>query len=351
MIGLIMAGGSGTRFWPLSRKNYPKQFIRLFDNKSMIQLTYDRLLKLVNNEDIFVITTLEQHRLVQEHLPNLPKKNIILEPYAMNTSACVAYSIEYLLSLYNEQEDLLILPSDQLIENIDIFINSIQSGQQLSQDSYHVVFGIQPTYPATGYGYIELGNMISQGMFHVKQFKEKPDLQRAQSFLESGNFFWNCGIFLWKLKTIQESFQQFYPEGMKIIDQIKQHHYKIEAFFKIRSLYRKLPKLPIDISIMENVEKRAVIPMNVKWSDVGSWYSLDELMKKGEFNNYSSNDLFAIRSESNFVMTNKPVALIDIDDIVLVETDDIIMVTRKKSSEKVKEMVDLLISKGRNELM
>lgn len=351
MIGLIMAGGSGTRFWPLSRKNHPKQFLKLFDQKSMIQLTYDRLLHLVDNNDIYVITTVDQHRLVHEHLPQLPIKNIILEPYAMNTTACIAYSVQYLLSLYQEQEDLLILPSDQLIENLDIFTQSIQMSLALSQDSYHVVFGIQPTYPATGYGYIECGTEIETGMFHVKQFKEKPDQQRAQAFLDQGNFYWNCGIFLWKLKTIQDSLLNNYADGMTLINEISKYQFKMENYFRIRSLYRRLPKLPIDISIMEKVEKRAVIPMNIKWSDVGSWYSLDELMEKDEQGNYSNHKFFAIRSNSNFIMSNKPVAFIDIDDIVLVETEDIIMVTRKKSSEKVKEMVDCLINQGHKELI
>lgn len=345
MISLIMAGGSGTRFWPLSRKSNPKQFLNLFNNQSMIQLTYQRLIQFTANEDIFVITTIDQARLVHEHLPQLPKANIIIEPYAMNTAACVAYSINYLIKKYPADTDVLIVPSDQLIKEEDIFKTSIIKALTLSQQGYHVVFGITPTYPATGYGYIEKGKQIDKDMFHVKQFKEKPDQQTAEGFLSTGNFFWNCGMFLWKLDIIKASFHRYYAEGMEILEQISSYNYRIEEYFKIRSLYKKLPRLPIDIAIMEKTSDRALVPLNISWSDVGSWYSLHEVSNQDQENNTFFSEHISLNSNNNLVFSKKLVCMVDVQDLILVETEDSILVLPRNSSEKVKNIVDTLKEK------
>jgi mannose-1-phosphate guanylyltransferase len=351
MIGLIMAGGSGTRFWPLSRKNNPKQFLNLFENKSMIQMTYQRLITFIANEDIYVITTIDQARLVNQHLPQLPKKNIIIEPYAMNTAACVAYSVNYLNTLYPGDTDLLIVPSDQLIKEADIFKDSISKAVTLSQKGYHVVFGIEPTYPATGYGYIEKGALIEDQMFHVKHFKEKPDKHTAHTFIKTGNFFWNCGMFLWKLSTITGSFHKNYSEGMEILDEITTFDYRIEQYFKIRALYRKLPKLPIDIAIMEKVDQRAIVPLRIHWSDVGSWYSLHEVSEKDDNENKFFSEHISINSKNNLIYSKKLVCMVDTEDLIVVETDDSILVLPRTSSEKVKDVVEEIKQRKLNSLL
>ncbi len=340
MIGLIMAGGSGTRFWPLSRKKMAKQYLSIFNEKSLIQLTFERLNQLIKAEDIYVITTIDQHRIVHEHLPQLPKKNIIIEPYAMNTAACIAYSVNYLNRFYSDSTDLLIVPSDQLIDDYKLFNSSVISALELSQKGFHVVFGIKPSYPATGYGYIEQGQAINPSMFHVKQFKEKPDQKTAEMFISSGSFHWNCGIFLWTLKTINSSFRKYYAEGSQILDQINLFNYQTENFFKIRSLYKSLPKMPVDIAIMEKAEQRAVVPLNLKWSDVGSWYSLHEVLDKDMDNNHFSSNSISINSHNNLVISKKLITCVDVDNLVIVETDDSILILPRGSSEKVKLLVE-----------
>lgn len=342
MIGLIMAGGSGTRFWPLSRKSNPKQFLRLFDNKSMIQLTFERLHSFINAEDIYVVTTKDQRDLVIEHLDLIPKENIIIEPFGMNTAPCVGLSTHFLASKYPADSNLLIVPSDQLILEVDAFQKAVFDAVSLSDQGSHVVFGIVPTYPATGYGYIEKGEAINKTMFHVKQFKEKPDYQTATQFVNSGNFYWNCGMFLWKLETILASLDLYYHQGNELLKQIAQLNFSEDHYDQITALYKQMPKQPIDIAIMEKVPNGSVIPLNVGWNDVGSWYSLHEVVEKDEQDNKIYQPSYVINSKGNFIYSQKPVALIDVDNLILVETDDAILVMPKNSSEKVKEIVDKL---------
>lgn len=351
MIGLIMAGGSGTRFWPLSRKTMAKQYLKLFDNQSLIQMTFKRLNQFIKSDDIYVITTIDQHRQVHEHLPELPKKNIIIEPYAMNTAACIAYSVNYLNRLYTDNTDLLIVPSDQLIDNMALFKNSVTNARELSQQGYHVVFGIKPSYPATGYGYIEQGQALSNTMFHVKQFKEKPDLPTAEHFISSGNFHWNCGIFLWTLKTISQSFKTYYSEGSHILEQINRYDYQVENYFKIRSLYKSLPKMPVDIAIMEKVNLRAVVPLDLKWSDVGSWYSLHEVLDKDDMNNHFSGNHVSINSHNNLMVSKKLITCVDVDNLVVVETEDAILIIPRSSSERVKNLVEEMKLKQKSDFL
>ncbi len=343
MIGLIMAGGNGTRFWPLSRKSNPKQFLRLFDNQSMIQLTFNRLHHFINAEDIYVVTTLDQKDLVIDHLELIPEENVIIEPFGMNTAPCVGLSVHYLLKKYPKETNLLIVPSDQLITDIDSFREAVFEAGKLSEAGSHVVFGIVPSYPATGYGYIEKGEAINKSMFHVKQFKEKPDLQTAVQFVESGNYYWNCGMFLWKLETILSSLEKYYSLGNEILKQIIVLNSSSESLDKITELYKKMPKTPIDIAIMEKVQNGSVIPLeNIGWSDVGSWYSLHDIIEKDAQQNKFYHSHQTINSGNNFVYSQKAVMLIDMQDTVIVETEDALLVMPKSSSEKVKDLVDIL---------
>ncbi|MDX9869977.1 MAG: mannose-1-phosphate guanylyltransferase [Candidatus Cloacimonadales bacterium] len=351
MIGLIMAGGAGTRFWPLSRKNKAKQYLRLFGDKSLIQLTFERLNKFIKTEDIYVITTIDQRKMVHEHLPLLEKKNVIIEPYAMNTAACIGYSVNYLNTLYEPDETLLIVPSDHLIDDLDEFTQKIRLGERFAKEDNHIIFGITPTYPATGYGYIHAGQVVSNSVFHVKQFKEKPNLALAQEFISTGEYFWNCGIFLWTLKTIISSFQKNYAEGYTILEEIKQLEYKSENFYKIRSLYKKLPRIPIDIAIMEKAENRLVLPLNLNWSDIGSWKSLHEVVDKDDDQNYIPNKHIAINANNNLIVSKKLVCCIDVDNLIVTETEDAILILPIEASEKVKEIVKQIEEQGLKEYL
>lgn len=347
MIAVIMAGGSGTRFWPMSREAYPKQFLKLFNNKSMIRLTYERLLNFVNKDNIFIVTTQSQVPLIMEHIPELLITQIIIEPYGMNTAPCIALSAIYLNKLFNKDEIMYVLPADHYIPDEEHFSATMKKAIDVANNNNLVTFGIIPSYPATGYGYIEADKEnYDLDAFHVKQFKEKPDLQTAINFIESGNFYWNSGMFCWKISAIIESFKNLAPE---ILDKCKCVLNEIE-FDNQREIYKSVQKNPIDIAIMEKSNNVKVIPVSFTWSDVGNWFSLSELMKKSDHNNYPE-DTISIDSFNNSVFSNKQVALIGVNDLIISETDDAILVCSKDKTEEVKNIVNQLKESNSTELL
>ncbi len=347
MIAVIMAGGSGTRFWPLSRNNNPKQFLKLFNNKSMIRLTYERLLNLVSPEDIFVVTTQAQVALTMEHLPELSITQIIIEPCGMNTAPCIALSSIYLSKLYDIDEICYILPADHYIPDSKLFSETLQQAIEPASQNSLLSFGINPEYPATGYGYIEVDNAAQGNAFHVKQFKEKPDYQTAVKFLKSGNFYWNSGMFCWKLSAIINNFE-IHCKDILDVARLVLEEIDIE---KQTTIYKTISKLPIDIAIMEKSDSVKVIPAKFQWSDVGNWYSLSNLMEKDTDNNYFQNEGCAINANNVSVFSEKFVSIIGLQDIVLVETPDSILLTTNNQSETVKETVEYLKKCNKTQLL
>lgn len=351
MIALIMAGGIGTRFWPLSRKSKPKQFLRIVSEKSMIQMTVDRLTDRIAIEDIYIVTAQSQTGLVKEHLPDLPEANIIQEPFGMNTAPCIGLSCKYLLHKYNNQEKVLVLPADHLIKDKEEFLRTLTIGEKAADKENLVTFGIKPDYPATGYGYIESQAKVATEMYEVKQFKEKPDLETAKEFLASGNFYWNSGMFMWKLETILTAYEKLLPETAKLLDEIETIWGKKSFKADIGPIYAKMPKLPVDIGIMEKAEKRVVIPVDYGWSDVGSWKALYEISNTDKNENVINQDNIVIKSQKNYINTDKFVALIGVDNLVVVETRDAILITAKDKAQKVKNVVNKLQEKHKQALL
>ncbi len=351
MIALIMAGGSGTRFWPQSRKNMPKQFLRIVGDKSMIQLTVDRLLPMIPIQDIYIVTAANQVSLVKEHLVDLPAENIIIEPFGMNTAPCIALSIAYLKQRYSDDTSLVVLPADHVIRDTDAFSQSLQKAELPAKTGHLVTFGIIPDFPATGYGYIEAGAELSPGINEVTRFKEKPDLETAQSFIAAGNFLWNSGMFYWKLGAIWKAFTDYLPQVITLLDEIIKVWNTSGYSAPIDDIYAKMPKTPIDIGIMEPAAKRAVLPVNIGWSDVGSWKALAELSPTDQDGNSSSMFGTCLASKGNFVNTRKFTALIGVDNLCVIETDDAILITTKDRAEDVKKVVDHLTAKELRELL
>lgn len=351
MIALIMAGGSGTRFWPLSRASLPKQYLRILGDKSMLQLTFERLETLVPPEKVYVVTSSSQAILVKEHLPSLPPENIIIEPFGMNTAPCIALSVEYLSAFYPENETMVVLPADHIVKDTSAFIDALKKADSASKKGILITFGIVPNYPATGYGYIEKGEELEKGIFSVKQFKEKPDLDTAREFLKQGTFFWNSGIFCWTLSSIRKALQEFLPETLNLADEVLQLKQSFATEEEIAAVYRKMPRLPIDIGVMEKAKSRAVIPVNFGWSDVGSWKALADISPKDKNQNTFKVNGFALNARDDYVYSDKFVALIGVDCLCIVETDDAILVTSKEQSEKVKEVVEYLQKQHKDELL
>ena len=337
MIALIMAGGVGSRFWPLSKKEKPKQFLKILSEKSMLQMTVERLLPKFKIDDIYIVTAASQVELTQEHLPQLPPENIIVEPFGMNTAPCIALSALYLAQKYPKNEKIFVLPADHLISNVEEFHRTIEVGSNAANEGNLVTFGINPTYPATGYGYIESGKKIADEVFEVNKFKEKPNYETAEEFLKNGNFFWNSGMFLWKIETIVNAFERHQPQIFSLLSAIEK---KWESGASIETEYRQMPRIPIDIGIMEKAQKRVVVPVDYGWSDVGSWKALYDVSPKDEDKNVLKCKHATIESKNNYVNSTKFVALIGVENLVVVETDDAILITSKERSEEVKKITE-----------
>ncbi len=346
MIAVIMAGGSGTRFWPLSREITPKQYLKLFSEETMIQKTVKRLYPMIGPENIYIVSTEAQRPLILDNIPNLPESNLIIEPVGRNTAPCIALSAAYLKRKYKGNETMFILPSDHIIVEEDIFLESIETGCKAAEEGNLVTFGIRPDYPATGYGYIEAGKEVSRGVHRITNFKEKPDYNTAKKFLEAGHHYWNSGMFMWTIDNILENYRNLAPEIFQFIQDIEELWSVKGTDADISSKYIPMPKVPVDIAIMEKAKKRVVIPVDYHWSDVGSWRAVSDLSEKDEQGNAIKTPNITLNSEGNYIYTDKLVALIDTDNLVVVDTPDALLITRKESAERVKEIVTLLEKMG-----
>jgi len=345
MIVLIMAGGIGTRFWPLSTKETPKQFLHILGQRSMIQQTVDRILPLVDHKDIYIVTNESQIGLAREHLPELPAENIIAEPMGRNTAACIGLSAVLLEEKYENDETMLVLPADHYIGKPELFREIIsQADAFVKEHKKLLTFGIEPTYPATGYGYIEFGKEIQTDplqIFAVRQFKEKPDLKTAKQFVKSGTFAWNSGMFLWRIDSINEAVENLMPSLNSSLYEIKNLWNSDKD--KVGKLYSELESVPVDIGIMEKADNAVIVPINIDWNDIGSWQALDEMKQKDENGNFFEGNVLNIDTQNTYVYStdkNKKIALIDIDDLVVVDTKDSLLVCKKDKSQKVKDIVE-----------
>ena len=351
MIALIMAGGSGTRFWPASRAAQPKQFLRVAGAKSMLQLTFERLEPLVPAERTYVVTAASQAALVRRHLPQVPAENIIIEPFGMNTAPCIALGLTRLRQLYPATESMVVLPADHVIRDVEVFLESLARAEKAARDGALVTFGIVPEYPATGYGYIETGEEAGPGVFNVLRFKEKPDLDTATEFLRSGSFLWNSGMFCWTLDAIGAAFTEFLPQALDIAREVVDLRATGAGEDKVAAAYAGMPRVPIDIGIMEPARQRVVIPVSYGWSDVGSWKALADISASDEQLNHFRRAGFALEARDNYVYSDKYVALIGVEGLCVVETGDAILVTTKARSEEVKRVVEQLQQENKDELL
>ncbi|MCK9335942.1 MAG: mannose-1-phosphate guanylyltransferase [Candidatus Cloacimonetes bacterium] len=351
MIALIMAGGSGTRFWPASRASEPKQFLQISARRSMLQLTVDRLLPLIPIEDIYIVTAASQVSLVQQHLPNLALENIIIEPFGMNTAPCIALSAEFLKQRYSEDNTMIVLPADHVIRDPNAFHQALKKADAAAKNESLITFGIVPDYPATGYGYIEAGAMMEAGLLSVTRFKEKPDRETAEGFLKQGNFYWNSGMFCWSISAIDKAFKSYLPEVAQLCQQISKRWRQDSYTCDISDLYQNMPRIPIDIGIMEKAESRYVIPVDLGWSDVGSWKALADISPTDAQGNYSAHEYLTLNAHGNFIHSKKFTALIGVQDLCVVETPDAILVCHKDNSEDVKQVVDHLKQASRGDLL
>lgn len=341
----IMAGGIGSRFWPASTEKTPKQFLDILGvGKSLIRMTFERFLPLVPAERILIVTNEMYKGLVQEHLPELPVRNILCEPSRNNTGPCVAYTA---LRLFSENEDAVFVmaPSDHVILKEEIFRKHIKDALLFAEKHQNIVtLGIQPSRPDTGYGYIEKSEEILDGIVKVKAFKEKPNLEIAQSYLDTGNYVWNAGIFVWSAKQLIESFQE---NALDIISVLKEDDTKFGAEDEqeyIDRVYPNTPNISVDYAILERADNVYTIPVEIGWSDLGTWNSLHAYVGNNNKKNVLQGSVHLSDTSNSFLRTKDDTLLVvkGLHDYIVVVEDEAVLIYPKSDEQEIKSVVKSL---------
>ncbi len=355
---IIMAGGSGTRLWPLSRKQKPKQFQKLLGNNTMLQESVLRLLDEFDIDDIFISTNKQYLDEIKNQLPELKESNIILEPDRRDTAPSIGLSA--ILASDDDNESLAFLTSDHYIQRKTEFRNLLKVSDQFlgKNPDYIVTLGITPTSPETGYGYIksDITNKLSSypdnSVYSVKAFVEKPNLETAERYIQDESYLWNSGMFIVTRGNILNQFKLNLPDTYKVLDKINKSKNTLEMEETIRSEYPKVEKISIDYGIMEKMQSIAVIPANIGWSDIGSWAALKDILVEQnsqlEYHYIGEGEYLDLGSESVLIHSDqkKLISTIGVSNLIIVDTKDVLLVCSKEKSQNVKKMVELLESKN-----
>ncbi len=354
---IILAGGVGSRLWPRSRKRTPKQFLDLAGNgRSMLQEAYDRVTPLVPKDHIFIITNIEYVEQVREQLPQLPPENIVGEPAARGSAAAIGLGAVHVLR-HDPDAVMAVLPADHLIRKPEVLRQALVAGTEVAQRGELVTLGIEPTYPETGYGYIEMGKPI--GVFHgltareVLRFREKPDKETAQTFLEAGHFVWNSGMFLWRADVIMEQFQRFLPTLHTALEHIRAAlgtPAEEEAF---QQHWMPLTdQVSIDYGVMEKADRVVVFPVDLGWNDIGSWSALLEVLPKDEDGNVvHARHLHHDSSNVLVFSKHRLITTIGLKDMIIVDTDDAVLIMPADRAQDVKKIIEALKEQGLHEYL
>lgn len=344
---LIMAGGVGSRFWPVSRTEYPKQFIDFFGvGKTLIQSTYDRFLRICPPENIFIVTNEIYTGIIKEQLPGISDNQILAEPIMRNTAPCISYGSMKIAQL-NPEATIVVAPSDHTITNQDAFVEAIeQSLQAAAQNDVLITLGIKPSRPDTGYGYIQYvdSSLKTDGQFHkVKTFTEKPNLDLAKSFLQSGDFLWNAGIFIWSAKAINKAFLKHLPDMHEIFQQGNSMFNTDQEFEFIGNAYQQCTNISIDFGIMEKADNVYVLPAEFGWSDLGTWASIYDIAEHDYVGNAVIPAEKVMMFNSSNCMVNVPkdklVILQGLHDYIVVEANNTLMICPRSEEQTIKQVV------------
>lgn len=345
MFGIILAGGSGSRLWPLSRELYPKQLLNINSDKSLLQTTFERLNQFMPSENIISITNTKHVSNVKLQLENIVKDATVLsEPLAKNTAPAIAVALKYIQTKENDPV-ILVVPSDHLIKNTKNFHETVVKGEKLANEGYIVTFGIEPDYPETGYGYINILKQPIFDGFKVKEFVEKPDAKTAQKYIDAKTYFWNSGIFMFKASTMLEEIKNLAPEIYTVLDEVDfSSGEKIEY-----NTFDKMPSISIDYAIMEKSEKIALVKLESDWNDLGSWQSIYDVSNKDRDKNVFLGNVIDEGSKNSLVYSSsKLVATIGLEDTVIVETEDAVLACKKDKTQDVKKIFDTLKKQNDN---
>ncbi len=351
LTAVIMAGGKGERFWPKSRTKIPKQFLGLTGEDTMIQATVKRVNKLIPYEHIYIITGKDYAKLAAEQIPQIPFENIIVEPEGRNTAPCIG-----LAAIHIEEADpealMVVLPADHLIGDEEKFVKLLESAADLAEDGENLVtLGVKPERPETGYGYIRLadkkGDYKGNPAYAVKAFREKPNFETAQYYLESGEYLWNSGMFIWKVSTIRKKIREFIPDLDLGLDVIKNAIGSDNYQEVLRKEYAAFESTSIDYSIMEKASSIYVFPGDFGWDDVGSWTSLERLFPTDKEGNVVRGRAIGVDTRNCIIeASGKLIATVGLEDVIVIDTDDVIMICPKDKAQQVKELLQKLKEEG-----
>jgi mannose-1-phosphate guanylyltransferase/mannose-6-phosphate isomerase len=344
---VLLAGGTGTRLWPVSRELYPKQLVKFIGDYSLVQSTIKRLETVIDINMIRIVCAKEHFHETARHMEEIgvdSNGKIICEPCGRNTAPAILLAM---LDILKKEEDavLCIFPADHVIRNIPLFHDKLRTAIKLAEEGYIVTFGIKPHYPETGYGYIEGGRALPSGACILRRFVEKPDKKTAQRYIEAGNFYWNSGMFAFRAAVMLGEFKKFQPALLDMMTEINS-----KRSFLTKKRYEKLDNISIDVAIMENTKRGAVLPSDFGWSDIGTWKSLYEFLPKDEKNNVIDGDVVAENTTNCFIMgRQRLIAANRLDNMVVVDTPDSVFVSDIESSRDVKNIVATLKRNKRKE--
>lgn len=351
--GLIMAGGGGTRFWPLSRKRVPKQLLNLDGKEIMLNETIDRLTKTVPSEDVFIVTNQEQVELTKLVTKDRVLENHILaEPSARNTAACIGYGAIEIIKKYGDGI-MCILASDHYIKDEETFTNVLKKAIETVEETDGLVtIGIKPTFPSTGYGYIKNAVIEGKEYKNVLEFVEKPDLEHANEYIKDGNYAWNSGMFVWKASTILKYFEKLLPDIYEKLMLIMEAMGTSSEYDILQAIYDTIPKISIDYGIMERADRVYMLEGDFGWNDIGSFDALTAIYKSDGNGNVLRADAVLVNANDNIVIgENKVIALVGVENLIVVDTQDALLVCHKEKAQEVKEVVSILEREQRKHLL
>jgi len=351
IVPVIMAGGRGERFWPKSRIKFPKQFLNLLGQQSMLQLTVQRLTGLVPLENIHIVTGEEYRSLVNSQIPDLPSDNLIIEPIGRNTAPCIGLAAMVVKRKYGEDAIMVVVPSDHLIEDSIGYLDTLKAACEAAYvyDDTLVTIGITPNEPATGYGYIQIDKVITQinkhSIYKVKRFVEKPNYETAAAYLRAGGYYWNSGMFIFTVDSILSNIKTHMPDLYKNLQEIylAQHSETYERV--LNYVYPQMPSISIDYGVMEKADKVLVIPADFGWDDIGSWTSLERIRTKKDGTNVIRGNVISLDSHRCIVEADceeKLIVLLGTEDLIVVDTDDVTLICSKDRAQEIKMVLDNL---------
>ena len=346
MYGLILAGGSGSRLWPLSRELYPKQLLNIQNTESLLQSTFERLTDVISPSNIISMTGVKHFSNVKFQLSQITDNAIVLsEPTSKNTAPAIALAAKYITDTTKDDPVILVVPSDHLIKNVKAFSDTVLEGEKIAEKGYIVTFGIQPSYPETGYGYVNVTKEPVEKGFIVNKFVEKPNTETAEKYIADGNYYWNSGIFMFKASTLLNEVKKCSPDIYSLLDNFD--------FTKTTEIpyieYDKMPSISIDYAVMEKSDKIALVKLESDWNDLGSWKSIYDVSPKDANGNVKIGHVLDEDSKNSLIYSSsKLVATIGLEDTVIVETEDAILACKSDKTQDVKKIFDTLKKQNDN---